>query len=142
MFSSLSVCLFVCWQLCAKTSERICMKFSGKVGNGPTNKRLNFGGDLAHRLDIEIIFRIRHYWEIRKVVNGHSFIRICQMAALVRCALEEVCTVPVLLVANFTHKPQAGWIIRVIATRGAGKIRSVCPLSQVPRRRVTLQSAI
>jgi len=21
------------------------MKFSGKVGNGPTNKRLNFGGD-------------------------------------------------------------------------------------------------
>jgi len=22
------------------------MKFSGKVGNGPINKRLNFGGDL------------------------------------------------------------------------------------------------
>jgi len=48
------------------------MKFSGKVGNGPTNKRLNFGGDLAQRLDIEIVFRIRHYWEIRKVVNGHK----------------------------------------------------------------------
>ena len=29
----LSVCLSVCKQLCLKTSERICMKFSGKVGN-------------------------------------------------------------------------------------------------------------
>jgi len=26
------------------------MKFSGKIGNGPTNKRLNFGGDPDHRL--------------------------------------------------------------------------------------------
>jgi len=80
------------------------MKFSGKVGNGPMNKRLivnkqlNFGGDPDHRLDTGIVFRIRHYWEIRKVVNGHSFILICQMAALVRRALAEVCTVPVLLV--------------------------------------------
>jgi len=24
------------------------MKFSGKVGNGPANKWLNFGGDLGH----------------------------------------------------------------------------------------------
>jgi len=39
------VCLSVCWQLCANTSERICMKFSGKVGNWPLNKRLNYGGD-------------------------------------------------------------------------------------------------
>jgi len=37
------------------------------------NKRLNFGGDPDHRLDTGIIFRIRHYWEIRKVVNGHKF---------------------------------------------------------------------
>jgi len=43
------------------------MKFSGKIGNGRTNKRLNFGGDPGHRLDIGIVFRIRHYWEIRKV---------------------------------------------------------------------------
>ena len=42
------------------------MKFSGKVDNGPVNKRLNFGGD-----------------------------------ALVRRALTEVCTVPVLLVISF-----------------------------------------
>ena len=43
-------------------------EISGKVGNGPVNKRLNFGGD-----------RIR-------------------IATLVRRALAEVCTVPVLLV--------------------------------------------
>ena len=48
------------------------MKFSGKVGNGPSNKRLNFGGDPSHRLDTGIVFRIRHYWEIRKVANGHK----------------------------------------------------------------------
>jgi len=34
----LSVCLSVCQQLCAKTSKRICVKFSGKVGNGPMNE--------------------------------------------------------------------------------------------------------
>jgi len=48
------------------------MKFSGTVGNGPMNKRLNFCGDSDHRLDTEIVFRIHHYWEIRKVVNGHK----------------------------------------------------------------------
>jgi len=46
-------------------------------------------------------FRIRHYWEIRKVVNGHR--SIGQMAALVRRALAEVCTVPVLLVLILVH---------------------------------------
>jgi len=51
-----------------------------------------------NRLDTEIIFHFRHHWEIRKVVNGHSFILIRQMAALVRCALAEVCTVPMPLV--------------------------------------------
>jgi len=38
----------------------------------PMNKSLNFGGDPDHRLDTGIVFRIRHYWEIRKVVNGHK----------------------------------------------------------------------
>jgi len=47
-----------------------------KVGNGPANKWLNFGDDPDHRLDKGIVFRIRHYWEIWKVVNGHSFILI------------------------------------------------------------------
>ena len=27
------------------------MKFSGKVGSGPVNKRLNFGGNLDHHLE-------------------------------------------------------------------------------------------
>jgi len=31
------------------------MKFSGKVGNGPVKKWLNFGGDLDHRLDTGIV---------------------------------------------------------------------------------------
>ena len=48
------------------------MKFSGKVGNGPMNKWLNFGGDPNYRLSTGIAFRIRHYWEIRKVVNGRK----------------------------------------------------------------------
>jgi len=38
----------------------------------------------------------------RKVVNGHSFILIRQMAALVGHALAEVCTVPVILVHHVT----------------------------------------
>ena len=65
----LSVCLFDCQQLCTTTSERTCMKFSGKVGNGPVNKWLHFGGDPDHCLDTGIVFRIRHCWEIRKVVS-------------------------------------------------------------------------
>ena len=76
------------------------MKFSGKVGNGPVNKRLNFGGDPDQRLDTGIVFWIRQYWEIRKMDNGRSFILIRQMAALVRRALAAVCTVPVLLVVE------------------------------------------
>jgi len=79
------------------------MKFSGKVGNGPINKSLNFGADLNHRLDAGIGFQICHCWETRKVVNGHSFILIHQMATLVRRALAEVCDVPVLLVLIVSH---------------------------------------
>jgi len=48
------------------------IKFSGKIGNGPMNKWLNFGGDLDHRLDTGIVLPIRHYCEIRKVANGHK----------------------------------------------------------------------
>jgi len=67
------------------------MTFSGKVGNESLKKWLNFSGDPDHRLDTGIVYRIRHYWEIRKVVNGHSFILIRQIAALVGLALAEVC---------------------------------------------------
>ena len=76
------------------------MKFSEKVGSGPVNKWLNFGGNSDYRLDTGIVFRILHHLEIRKVVNGHSFILIGQMTALVRRTLVEACTVPVLLVVN------------------------------------------
>jgi len=62
------------------------MIFSGKVGNGPLNKWLNFGGDPDHRLDTGIVYRIRRYWEIRKVVNSTNInlllTLIRQMAAL------------------------------------------------------------
>jgi len=49
------------------------MKFLERVGNGAVNKGLNFGGDPDHRLDTWIVFRIRHYWEIRKVVDEHKY---------------------------------------------------------------------
>jgi len=95
------------------------MKLLGKVGNEPVNKCLYLGGDLGHRLDIGIVFRIRYYWEIRKVVStdcaarsysaGHALagIAIATMTSLRhrpttdshdRRALMEVCSVPVLLV--------------------------------------------
>ena len=61
-------------------------------------KWLNFGVDPDHGLDTGIVFRMCHYWEIRKIVNGHSVILIRQMAALVRRALAEVRAIPVLLV--------------------------------------------
>ena len=56
------------------------------------NKCLNFGDDLGHRLNVGIVFRIRHYWEIRKVVNDINLLLIVirQMAALLRRALAEV----------------------------------------------------
>ena len=75
---------------------------------GPMNKWLNFGGDPDHRLDTGIVFQIRHYWEIRKVVNGHSFILIRHMMVLVRRALAKVCTVPVLLVVGLVVSASAG----------------------------------
>jgi len=45
------------------------MKVCGKVGYRTMSNGLNFGGDPDHRLDTGIAFRIRHCWEIRKVVS-------------------------------------------------------------------------
>ena len=43
------------------------------VSNVLLNKMLNFGGDPDHRLDTGIVFKFRHYWEIRKVIiNGDN----------------------------------------------------------------------
>ena len=48
------------------------MNFSRKVGNGPMNKWSNFGDNPDHHVDTGIVFRICHYRETRKVVNGHK----------------------------------------------------------------------
>jgi len=69
------VCLSVC--LATETSERICMKFSGKVGNGPMNKMIKF------------------WWR-----SGSRIRKRIRIAILVRRALAEVCTAPVLLVQD------------------------------------------
>jgi len=63
-------CLFVCLFVSTsaqKTSERICVKFSGKV-----EQLVKFGGDPDHRLDTRMVFRIRHYWEIRRDAAVHG----------------------------------------------------------------------
>jgi len=76
------------------------MKFSGKVGNGPMNKRLNFGGDPDHRLDTGLFSGFvtpERYGKWLTDINL-LLILIRQMAALVRRALAEVRTVLVLLV--------------------------------------------
>ena len=93
------------------------------------NKQLNFCGDPDHRLDTGIVFQIRHYWEILKAVLtdcdarrcsvGHALAGIAiatltsvryrpttdsgtDIATLLRRAMAEVCTVPVLLVITAT----------------------------------------
>jgi len=82
------------------------MKFSGKVGNWPLNKRLNFGGDPDHRLDTGIVFRfvtIGRYGRPYMVITGHKSASP-QTESPHGCTgstcFAEVCTVPVLLV-NF-----------------------------------------
>ena len=59
------------------------MKCSGNIGNVPVIKWLNFGGYRDHRLDTGIVFRIRHCWEIRKVVSDILVIKIILVLVLV-----------------------------------------------------------
>ena len=76
MFSSLFAYLSVYLLATLRKNFRTdCVKFFGKVGNEPMNKRLNFGGDPDH--DIRI-------------------------ATLVRRALAELRPVPMLLVYYLT----------------------------------------
>jgi len=51
--------------------RRICVSnvVQGKLA---VKNWINFGGNPGHHLDTGIVFRIRHYWEIRKVVNRHK----------------------------------------------------------------------
>ena len=47
------VCLFICMlAIHAKTSGRICVKFSEKVGNGPMINWLNFGSEPVSRAQV------------------------------------------------------------------------------------------
>jgi len=71
------------------------MKLSGTVGSRSMNKRLNFSGDPDHSLDIGLL---SEFVTIGRYGKRLTLILIRQMAALVRRALAEVCTVPVLLV--------------------------------------------
>ena len=74
------------------------MKFSGKVGNGATNKRLNFGGDPDHRLDTGIVFWIRHYWDIQKVVSNDCVAQCCSaghaLAGIAIATMTSLCHRP------------------------------------------------
>ena len=62
-------CLFVCCLLATlrKNFRTDLHKIFMEDWHG-----LNFGGNPDNRLDTGIVFRLGHYWEIRKVVNGHK----------------------------------------------------------------------
>ena len=59
------------------------------------------------------------------MVNGHSLILICQMAALVRCALAEACTVPVLVVHDDINvlNDQASCTLRLTVPPRTGRLQ-------------------
>ena len=123
-----SVCLSVCEQRCAKTSKRVFMKFSGKIGNGSRTSWLNFGGDLDRRLDNRDCFpdsillrrmescKAESYAAIMMSLHCYPMIArqrlhctqravspVHDIARLVREGLAEVCTVPVLGVLYMRH---------------------------------------
>ena len=59
----LSVCLSVVCDVRApySQSERICMEFSGRIGNGPGKNQLNFGDDLPTGREVAMatIYHVR-----------------------------------------------------------------------------------
>jgi len=72
MFSLLSVCLLTTLRKNIRTDLHEIFR-----EGWPMNKWLNFGGQPDHRLDTGIIFGIRHYWEIWKVVSTDCAARRC-----------------------------------------------------------------
>ena len=48
-------------------SVHMCVHCTVHNCSGPMNKSLKFDGDPDHRLNTGIVFRIRHYCEIRQV---------------------------------------------------------------------------
>jgi len=92
MFSSLFVCLL------AKKCERICMKFSGKVANGPLKKMIKFRWRSGSPSRYRIRFPDSSLLGDTKVFTKVLVILIRQMVAVVRRFLTEVglYTVPAL----------------------------------------------
>ena len=74
------------------------MTFSGKVGNGPVNKWLDFGGDPDHRLNTGVVFRIRHCCEIRKVVSTDCAARRCS-------AVHALVGIAIATITSLRHRP-------------------------------------
>jgi len=107
VFSSLFVCLFVrlfvCYQLCAKASERICMKFSGNVGNEQM---------------------IEFWWQSVSWIQIH-------IAQVVRHALAEVCTVPVLLVVTVGNFCQFVCLHQRPSSKNVRKLGRWCVITDV-----------
>jgi len=110
MFSSLFVCLLA--SLCKifatefrKIFRERCQWASEQTRN-PKHRRaaakpaawLYFGGDLDHRLETGIVFRIRHYWEIRKVVSTDCAARRCS-------ARHALAGVTIATVTSQRHRP-------------------------------------
>jgi len=97
MFSSLFVCVHV--SNFAQNSRTDLHEIFSEGWQCANEQIANFcwrSGSPSVRRDY---FPVRHYWEIRKVVNVYLLLMlICQMTALVRRPMAEVCTVLVLLV--------------------------------------------
>jgi len=114
MFSSLFVCVSV-WLLAAlhksfRTDLHEIFR-EDEDWQWSNEQMIKFWySDPDHRLDTEIVFRIRHYWEIWKVVSTDCVTRLCSaqhalagitiasMTSLRHRPLVEVCTIPALLV--------------------------------------------
>jgi len=82
LFVCLSVCLLAILRKKFPTDLHEIFREGWQWANEQMIKFFS-GGDPDHRLDSGIVFRIRHYWEIRKVVinrhktvvaSSHSFI--------------------------------------------------------------------
>jgi len=96
MFSSLFVCLLATLR---KNFQTHLHEIFRKVGNGPMNKWLNFGGELDHHLDSSLLgdtesgINRLHCTTLQCWVG----IAIATTTSLRHRPLAEVCTVPVSL---------------------------------------------
>jgi len=120
MFSSLFLCLSVCLlPTVQKLPNGFAWNFQGRFAMGQWKKWLNFGGDSCHRLKTGIVInwlrcvtlqcractirrRHRNYDVITSPAHDRQPrqpVMVNDVATLVRRALAEVCTGPMLLVS-------------------------------------------